>query len=133
MELVDLRVGNLVGVEPHPLSPLKVLSIIGHNPRSKQVVLEDQKLYPIKQIVPLELDETWRKKLGFQTYSHLDILDLTPGLSLTYNISTKHWFYSIHSLNTVWTRDFTHVHEIQNLYQSVKGKELKLKDTTEDE
>lgn len=134
MKIEEVRVGSMVrrklptteGVEESFTTPSYVVSILGHVPPSGEVILKSQGLYDMEEITPLPVNEKWLLRLGFRQNSHLFVLDLGEGLDLTYNSVSGGWFFSIHYTTTARVQSMKYVHQIQNLYQSITGKELQI-------
>jgi len=114
MNQKDLRLGNLVNDHLG-----KTLQVVGLKDDNVYLVLSNgEKIkYNIKTIQPILITEEWLLKFGFNGW---DIDNYTI-------ILTNGNFFVIECNHPIATNIF-YVHQIQNLYYAISGKELIIKD-----
>lgn len=82
---------------------------------------------PLKNILPIPLTEEWLLKFGFvasnqnESTALWDYVDLKTGW---FGLIEKDGYYKFASPSTSFGTQFHHVHQLQNLYFSLTGKEL---------
>lgn len=147
----ELRIGNIV--EPLTKSPSAVTGILGQNVMDGDLVLVfvEYESFLQQHLLPVAITEEWLiifgfKKQGEYSYPIHDKTDINnsyeiEGLPFTgclwLNHKT-HGAYFDYNYSVGWangnvcvTREVYSIHDLQNLYFSLAGKELKAKITTE--
>lgn len=124
MKPEELRIGNLMdfkvsnGKEFFHCSKGKVSSI-----NKDHIYINEIKIPSYKHLEPIELTEEWLKKLGFDSLGKYGY-----GIGIFHIIKDEHlpdkFNFPINN-KVVYV---THVHQLQNLYFSLTGKELNYKE-----
>lgn len=133
MEVRELRICNFVSECTFTENPFwchRVESISFEYVNEKlqwKIGLDNGDIWNIEQLYPISLTEEWLLKFGFEI--NMDNFNWNAGigdwkddfeLALRYTEDSG-WFYR--SIKT----PIKYVHQLQNLYYSIMGKELKLK------
>lgn len=112
MEAKDLRIGNLIRyIDKIVVCDVNIIYAI-----SKYIS-------PIKLYTPIEITEEWLKKLGFLRDDEINYIWYLPDISIAYNVNDN-------CIEIVDSWEFgkrIYVHELQNIYYALTGRELELK------
>lgn len=112
----ELRIGNYVSI-PDRNDPATVEQIMKH----EITVNEFGRFFNLKHIDPIPITEDWLIRLGFKKG------DPTPH-AIGYFIDRFGIHYHFKECNWYsWTANIKYVHQLQNLYFAITGKELELK------
>jgi hypothetical protein len=120
MNANELRIGNrvrsLIGDEiVHEIYTHKVL--VGGMDSASTVRYDE--------IMPIPLNDAWLLKLGFYVKSLWTwSMDIDSSRKLVYYVGIRGWFINTESNGIYY--NVQHVHQIQNLYHALTGKELEI-------
>ena len=115
----DLRIGNFIKV----ISSNKTFDSFITQAKGYDIVRIEEKSFNYWNYEPVILDEGWLLKLGFSEIGGCNEKDFTNG---DYNI----FINSIGEVNFLffiqgdWYQKLDYVHQLQNLYFALKGREL---------
>jgi len=141
MEANELRIGNLIQLFRRPSdmkkTPHKVRSIFWHDDGYYCIELDDLFIVnTLAGIEPIDLTEEWLLKLGFTKSISPDGDDNyhimnKDGFSTDFTVehwtnTQKHSKYHNHFHIYGARRNIKYVHELQNLYYALTGKELNI-------
>ena len=120
----DLRIGNCVKFNDvscgHRDGILKTIDLLAVS-------------YNSSWVDPIVLTEEWLLKAGFVNDSdygnwhiaHLDIYKKQGGLVGIHNETKKvYWYFAADDDYYSWVKELEHVHQLQNLFFALTGKEL---------
>jgi len=126
MEASELRIGNLVS---HPELEISIVCIIQNNCYGVSNKKIDNTRVSYLKCQPIKLTEKWLLKFGFE-----------KGVDNVYYIKSKQMYLKIfekigHVIGSVdkysncfkISNDIKYVHQLQNLYFALTGKELTIK------
>jgi hypothetical protein len=119
MKATDLRLGNLIkkNNKIYEISSLFFVDLYDGTIRENY-----NNSYVIE---PIQLTEEWLLKFGFEkTMSWTYVKDLVGNLQLVYYLGEKGWSIGFNSYSDF--SNLKYVHQIQNLYFALTGKELTL-------
>lgn len=146
IDSIELRIGNLAypmdrsGEVHTPIEiPFKIMEITqidvrGHIARQQlhQVVKYDE--FSIRDISPIPLTEEWLLKAGFEQDGAYYIKDLFGSTFIEFDCDGELYNLFIRQLGEFGESDcifmsitIEHVHQLQNLYFALTGKELEFK------
>lgn len=114
MEARELRIGNLVLFEPFKGSGFEIISV-QELPFKKRNVVE-----------PIPLTEDWLVKFGFENLYDTRWQNYSVDL---FGDSEGYWLLSEERTN--WPKPIKYVHQLQNLYFALTGKELEINQITQ--
>ena len=131
MTIAELRISNLVmqnGFYGY------VYSIASPEPRKEKrfsdkavITLFDNGLttVPIDEIEPITLTEEWLLKFGFEkSESKVSGSDYYTLSNYSIMVNNNYFHFSLTSLESRYLTIINHVHQLQNLYFALTGKEL---------
>jgi hypothetical protein len=120
MKANELRIGNLVKhIDKDSVFTVKGIDLLGIDCENdiESMYSSYEMLYYVK------LTEEWLLKFGFQkTMSWTYVKDLVGNLELVYYLGEKGWSIGFKSYSDF--PNLKYVHELQNLYFALTGKEL---------
>ncbi len=129
MDVRELRIGNLVKYGVHNV-PIKSINVSYDNEATVYVKLNEKLNHyclSINEIEPIPITEEWLLRFGFTKISqHTDGFYLNvngckiAGLKLD-GESVKLW---LNMFGTSIVNDIIYIHQLQNLYFALTGKEL---------
>jgi len=134
MEAQELRIGNLVYAKTISHHKNAICSITGLTHKGIYVKYGNGHIIPL-EINPIPLTEEWLWKFGFTLgYSRWGynipnwMFDLTAFMGIALNGNTK-WFnvYCVNGEIKQILSCIYYVHQLQNLYFTIKGEELEYK------
>lgn len=118
MEATELRIGNYLQYKSG-----EVFQIHSQDFSSLESIPEY--LHPN----PIPLTEEWLLKFGFKKLSAISFekyINANKSFTIVYSMNAKRWSFPYHhKINTLVS--FEYVHQLQNLYFALTGKELLLK------
>ncbi|KPE49756.1 hypothetical protein [Chryseobacterium indologenes] len=121
--ITELRKGNYVIGESG-----RVVRIDGFMQESIYMKVEDERVrhivHKVKYCNPIQLTNDILMKSGFIQTGHLFSFDLGEGFKIVYNDALKNWHVSIHSTTTASINDIKGFHSLQNIVNSLTGKEI---------
>lgn len=143
MKVNELRIGNLVEVynpKYHKQVRDKTLIVVGiegvkEKPIISLINADKKENYcrpylnqDIKYIKPIPLTEEWLFKFGFNKGKHLTPQNYNNDIVRVYKWMTADvYIFSIFKYRTPDRLNINYVHQLQNLYFAITGKELELK------
>jgi hypothetical protein len=120
MRANELRIGNLVKhIDKDSVFTVKGIDLLGIDCENdiESMYSSYEMLYYVK------LTEEWLLKFGFEkTMSWTYVKDLVGNLELVYYLGEKGWSIGFKSYSDF--SNLKYVHELQNLYFALTGKEL---------
>ncbi len=126
MKASELRIGNWVNIKMYPYEneAHRVHTIHGDNTFTIDLKGKIEGCFRTSIIEPIPLTEEWLLKFGFQKYNNdpaygQEFFD--KGISIFYK-EDEFRFYTSRT-NRAWS-SYEYVHELQNLYFALTGKEL---------
>ncbi len=128
MNVTELRIGNLV--ESSYMMKEFEETIVSSNHLS---FLEDG-VHHFVRLKPIPLTEEWLEKFGFDNILNTKNYQITIGKGLTFSIAWNGTFcitsiYVVSGPETfIMPANIKYVHQLQNLYHSLTGEELKVKE-----
>lgn len=125
MKATELRIGNWVRIKDVPTTKEWQVESIGN---LQQVAGQ---LWSIEELEPIQLTEEWLTRFGFKLPAHSWIGDKFH-LS-EYGEGSKHpnggvWVVAMNKNNAIIS-EIQYVHQLQNLYFALTGKELQTDET----
>lgn len=124
MEATPLRIGNIVNYILFPNVPESAIHVVVSKISDTHITFidGDDKAYPIDDFSPSPLTEEWLLKFGFVKVLDYPCFRL-EGLQIEFNGFDSQWGTGLLDEKTV----IKYVHQLQNLFFALKGKELTLK------
>jgi len=117
----ELRIGNLLNYDTSEGDVVVITTDFG----TMQWATVDPKGFNLVHS-PIPLTEDWLVKLGFEkTMTWTYTIDLLGSLKLVYYLGEKGW--SLGFKNYSDFSNLKYLHELQNLYFALTGKELEMK------
>ena len=117
MKAEELRIGNLIQWENDSI--IEIINVINSKAIGLESDIPTDFLTPIKFFKPIPLTEDWLIKFGFEKIGVNYSLD---EFIIYVRISDKKMVYR----TSHYSIELRHVHQLQNLYFALTGKELKL-------
>jgi len=119
MKHTDLRVGNYVMLSISSLKEEKLIQMYGqiHTLSESDIKIGDGVSCEITDLFGVELTPEYMVELGFYPTYFID------GSFATWDINGQSWFNKNYEL--IWfNKKILYIHEVQNIYFSLTGKEL---------
>ncbi len=124
MDARELRIGNFVKLNEKEFTIIHEILEVGMTCKTKSLGQKDY--YEIEDLTPIPLTEEWLLKFGFDLNSDHFIGEVwgIEGNNYYFCISCKSYTFVHSSFNT----RIEYVHQLQNLYHALTGKELEIND-----